>query len=83
MSVSPNEPMNLPRHRLPIEFDGTGKDPVWMIGEYDLNDKLTYRPDPADPETHGFVEPSEIMPFDEYQAALYNTRLHWVRVVKG
>lgn len=79
MSVSPDDPHNLPRHRLPPELGGTGKDPAWAIGEYELGDQLAYRPDPANP-THGFVEPAGIMLFDEYQRALHATQARWRRV---
>lgn len=79
MSVSPDDPLRLPAHRLPPSFGGTGKDPVWGIGEFALGEDLAYRPDPAD-ATHGFVEPARIMSFDEYQQALHATRESWRRL---
>ena len=33
LSVAPEAPTNLPRHRRPQEYDGTGQDPVWGIQE--------------------------------------------------
>ncbi len=33
MSVAPDTPSNLPRHRRPPEHGGTGKDPLWSIQE--------------------------------------------------
>ena len=77
MSVSPGSPENLPRHRKPPEWGGTGLDHVWEILSEELGTKLLYRPDPAHPETHGFVEPSSPMTFEEYQDALAESRRKW------
>lgn len=76
MSVSPDTPENLPLHRRPPEWGGTGKDPVWLIGSLALGPGLVYRPDP-ELASHGFVEPSRRMPLDAYQAALAGTRAGW------
>jgi hypothetical protein len=77
MSVSPGGPENLPRHRRPPEWGGTGLDPVWRISGSDLGEDLLYRPDPLDPDVHGFIEPARAMAFDEYQALLVQTRSKW------
>lgn len=77
MSVSPGGPENLPRHRRPPEWGGTGLDPIWRILTSDLGDDLLYRPDPLDPDSHGFIEPARAMAFDEYQALLVQTRSKW------
>ncbi len=77
MSVSPGSPEHLPRHRKPPEWGGTGLDRVWEISSDELGDGLLYRPDPDQPDTHGFVEPERPMTFDEYQAALAETRSKW------
>lgn len=77
MSVSPGHPRNLPRHRKPPEWGGTGLDQVWEISEGELGDDLVYRPDPDRPDIHGFVEPARPMTFAEYQGALAGTRLMW------
>jgi hypothetical protein len=61
MSVSPDSPENLPRHRRPPEYGGTGLDPVWMMDSEDLSERLVFRPDPGDPHRHGFVEPETRM----------------------
>ena len=79
MSVSPNDPMNLPSHRRPPDLGGTGKDPVWCISSCNLGPDLQYRPDPKDPLGHGFVEPSRTMTLAEYQRALAETRTRWNR----
>ena len=83
VSVSPGSPTNLPEFRRPPEFGGTGKDPVWTINERDLPDGLTYRPDPANPTGHGFLEPSRSMSLSDYQQLLEVTRPGWSRVVAG
>ena len=77
MSVSPGHPGNLPRHRKPPEWGGTGLDRVWEIPEEELGDGLVYRPDPDRPDIHGFVEPAWPMTFAEYQGALAETQLKW------
>jgi hypothetical protein len=79
MSVSPREPQNLPRHRRPPEHGGTGDDPVWVLEESDLPAALVYRPDPDDPR-HGFIEPARMMPFEDYEQLLNETRSRWRRV---
>jgi hypothetical protein len=82
MSVSPDDPTRLPWHRRPPEWGGTGKDPVYQIEAEALGRELVYRPDPDDPQGHGFVEPVRWMPFEEYQRALWETRREWTRVTK-
>lgn len=77
MSVSPGSPENLPRHRRPPEWGGTGLDRVWGISSDELDPRLLYRPDPAQPDSHGFIEPRSPMTFEEYQAALAETRSEW------
>jgi len=77
MSVSPLPPDNLPDHRRPPEFGGTGKDLIWELETDNLPNGLSYRPDPAAPERHGFIEPSSLMSFEDYQGALRSTRALW------
>ena len=74
VSVSPPPPENLPPIRLPRDLGGRGKDPVWEVDTDGLPDELSYRPDPDTPETHGFIEPTHRMTFEEYQRALHATR---------
>jgi hypothetical protein len=75
LSVSPPPPHNLPTHRRPAAFGGTGKDPVWEINVMCLSAfQLQYRPDPYQPNKHGFIEPITEMPDDEYQQAIVATR---------
>jgi hypothetical protein len=77
MSVSPNDPMNLPSFRRPVEFGGTGKDPVWCMGSCDLPSGLQYRADPLNTGGHGFIEPAYPMPFEDYQNLLWETQASW------
>jgi hypothetical protein len=80
MSVTPDDPARLPRHRRPPSLGGTGKDPVWSIATSQLGPQLRYRPDPANPTTHGFVEPAMTTTSPAYQEALARTRHLWTRV---
>lgn len=77
MSVSPPPPENLPEHRRPEEYYGTGRDPVWALETDDLPPELVYRPDPKDPERHGFIGPATMMLLDDYKTLLRNTRRLW------
>lgn len=79
MSVAPDDPMNLPPHRRPEEFGGTGRDPVWRVGLADLGPDLAYRADPLNPTGHGFVEPARQMSADVYEGAVHETRASWRR----
>lgn len=76
LSVTPDDPMQLPLIRRPAAFGGTGRDPVWMIDEADLGTDLVYRSDP-NRAAHGFIEPSRMMTLDEYQRALAATQPRW------
>ena len=82
MSVSPDSPANLPRHRRPPSWGGTGLDDVWAISASELGERLVYRPDPDKPQAHGFIEPVDAMTFGEYRTALAGTRPRW-RPVPG
>jgi hypothetical protein len=77
MSVSTEDPLNLPHNRLPPTFGGMGKDPVWSIPVRDLCTDMTYRPDPTNPPRHGFVEPFRTMSFGEFQRAVRATTARW------
>ncbi len=78
MSVAPNTPYNLPRHRRPPAWGGTGKDPVWSIGANNLPRGLRYR---ADSSTHGLIEPASRMRFTDFQFLLWLTQGSWSFVV--
>ena len=42
---------------------------------------LICRTDPKHQERHGFIEPAEVMTFEEFQALVAATPRHWTRVV--
>ncbi|MDP9475087.1 MAG: hypothetical protein M3R38_05250 [Actinomycetota bacterium] len=77
MSVVPPPMTNLAPHRLPREFGGRSRDPVFELDTDELPEGLTYRPDPDNPEGHGFVEPARRMPFEEFERAIHETRGLW------
>jgi len=79
ISVAPDTPRNLPRHRRPPEYGGTGKDPLWSIQESDLGAYLRYVADAVLAPIHGVIEPIISMTFIAYQQALVETALYWVR----
>jgi hypothetical protein len=79
LSVAPEAPTNLPRHRRPPEYDGTGKDPVWGIQEGALGPYLRYVPDAVPTPRHGVIEPAVSMTFEAYQRALEGTAPYWMR----
>lgn len=81
VSVSPESPLNLPKHRRPPEFQGNGKDPVWTIAESDLGPDLRFRIDAA-MRSHGFLEPVRQMTLAEYEIAINATRTSWRKALK-
>ena len=76
MSVAPDSPMNLPDHRRPPQFGGTGKDPVWGIEIDSLGNEIQFR---QDKPSHGLFEPAREMPIDEFQLALASLASRWIR----
>lgn len=81
MSVSPDSPANLPRPRRPPEFGGFGRDQIYELHTSSLRPALLFRPDPDQPDEHGFVEPARRMTFEDYQRALWSTRRRWRKVL--
>lgn len=79
MSITPHSHDLLPPHRRPPELGGTGKDPVWKIGEKQFGDRLIIRADPDNPTRHAFAEPAHEMTWEEYLQALYNTAGAWTK----
>lgn len=76
MSVSPDDPLNLPYFRRPPEFQGTGKDPVWSLTNSDVGPDLEYRNDPNNAD-HGFIEPARPMTLESFQLALTQLQTRW------
>ena len=79
MSMSPS-PQDLPSHRRPPEFGGTGKDPVWQIDTSDLGDDLKYVPDKPG---HGTIQPSKKMTLEKYKQTLGSLRRKFRKVGCG
>ena len=79
MSMSPS-PQDLPSHRRPPEFGGTGKDPVWQIDTSDLGDDLKYVPDKP---RHRTIQPSKKMTLEKYKQALGSLRRKFRKVGCG
>ena len=80
MSVAPNDPKHLPPHRRPLALKGLGRDPVFTVRESILLSSLRYRPDPARPQQHGFIEPATEVALSTFQGALCDTRSSWRRL---
>jgi hypothetical protein len=77
MSLARFTPLNLPRHRRPPEWGGTGKDPVWTTLSTIFAGPLTYNPDSL---THANAAAAFDMPVAAMQAALAGTRLAWAKI---
>jgi hypothetical protein len=77
MSVAPDRPTNLPDHRRPPKFGGTGKDPDWEISIDSLGDDLTFR---QDKPNHGLFEPAREMSIEEFQEALADLAFLWSKI---
>jgi len=78
ISVSPDDPANLPPHRRPPALGGTGRDPVWEIDADDLGPHLRY--DEDTPGKHGTIQPAYPMTLEEFQRRLAETQGRWRKV---
>lgn len=94
MSVSPSK-TEVPDHLIPKRLRNQGYPGArrggtkpetfpWRTGEGafiagPLCDKLQFRPDPDDLDSHGFVEPDGQMTLQEYREAIEATRSSWIR----
>jgi hypothetical protein len=74
MSVAPDDPMRLTRHRRPASLGGIGQDPVWVLEVDDLEPLLRFR---QDNPTHGLIEPKAPMAFQDYLNALATLQARW------
>lgn len=80
LSVTPDDPALMREEFRPEHLPGgLSRLPLFMIRAGDLGPDLTIRPDPRDPLTHHFFEPSRSMHVEQYQAALCSTRPSWRR----
>jgi hypothetical protein len=74
LSVAPDDPMSLEKHRRPASLGGTGRDPVWYIDTAEVGGDLQFR---QDRPGHGLLEPQRAMTLQEFQDALARTRPRW------
>lgn len=84
LSVTPENPLRLLEKTpwlLPTDLGGKGRYPLWSISEDELGPDLRFRPDPYDPDRHGFIEPARNMPFTKYQARIEALCTRWKRVI--
>jgi hypothetical protein len=79
MSVSPDDPRNLPFFLLPLSLGGKGALPLFSLMVSSLAPHLSYRADPKRAKNHGFVEPAATVALAEYRAALAATESDWRR----
>jgi len=79
MSVSPDDPRNLPFFLLPLGLGGKGALPLFSLMVSRLASRLSYRPDPKRPTKHGFVEPAAPVALADYRMALAATEPDWRR----
>ena len=91
MSVSPSL-STIPLRFLPRRLHDSGVQPgaigsnslhVWAMGtgkfeKGSVAEHLILRPDPGDPQRHGFVEPATTMMLQQYVDAVISTREHWI-----
>ncbi len=76
MSVTPDDPMQLPIIRLPKSLGGEGRDPVFYLQVPNLCSALNLR---RDKRTHALIEPAQCCLFEEFEQNLYNTKEKWVK----
>ena len=76
MSVTPDDPINLPRHFRPRSLGGRGKRPVWLVSSAHIIDPLAAR---EDGPTHWLIEPSSTMALAAYESGLVATAPRWSR----
>lgn len=76
MSVAADDPYSLLPHLLPPEYGGRAREPLWVIPESRVRSPLAARPAGL---PHMHVEPENLMPLTDYEAALVSTRPDWSR----
>lgn len=75
MSVTADDPWKLPAHRRPVDWNGTGRDPIFKLNLTDLPSELVIRAQGKD--YHYFMEPVCRCLFTYYQQTLSETRGSW------
>ena len=76
MSVTPDDPINLPRHVRPRSLGGRGRRPVWLVSSAHITDPLAAR---EDGPPHWLIEPSSTMAMATYESALAATAARGAR----
>lgn len=77
MSVTRNDWRGIFPPFLRNALDPDEPDRVWGLDTGGLGESLTFRVDPRNPETHGFIEPARRVRLQEYEDALQETRVKW------
>lgn len=78
MSVAPDTPFNLFLVRRPVEFGGSGKDPVWAIKRSLVIDPNLQVVD--DKPGHALLAPNKCLLYQEYKRSLEATRPFWKKI---
>jgi hypothetical protein len=76
MSITADDPMNLPPHRRSARYNEAGCDPVFEIHGDSFGGSLSLRHD-GRPSQY-LVEPHAFCLFEDYQMALHATRPFWL-----
>lgn len=74
MSVAPDSPQNLPKHRLPQSLGGEGRDPVFQFSLSRLTANLQCRRDTV---KHALLEPRHRCELAVYEQHLCDTQSQW------
>ena len=77
MSVTPDDPMQLPKIRLPKSLGGEGRDPIFYLQVPNLCSALNLR---RDKRTHALIEPAQCCLFEEFEQNLHGTKEKWVKL---
>jgi hypothetical protein len=74
MSITLDDPLQIPRHRRPVALGGDGNLPLWRIQSDDLPETLIAR---NDHDFHGLVEPASSMTTEAFVQYLEGTQPAW------
>ncbi|HEY5959169.1 MAG TPA: hypothetical protein VIV60_21575 [Polyangiaceae bacterium] len=77
LSTTPDDPALLPPHVRPPSLGGKGKLPLFALDVSLLDNSLTPRRDPKNPNKHAFIEPDSTMELSALQGHLCGSRHAW------
>jgi hypothetical protein len=77
LSVTPDDPEKMYYRHRPVALGGLSRHQLFSLEPDRLGPKLRYRPDPDNPDGHGFIEPATSMPASEYELAIKELRDAW------